>query len=538
MVSKNSQHKQSRTFILILIVISCLLFIYKVGDRDLWAPDEDEYAQMSREMIRTNNWMFPTVNGEPWTVKPVLYNWLVSAVSLPWGDVNEFRARIFSALSALGTVLTTYYIGRLAFSAPVGFLGALMLATSLLFVHHGRWAQTYVMSTFFATLAIFLFFRGYRVPEKRSASYLMMYAAVGFGVLTMGPVNLAIPALVVFFYLVFSKDLVHIKDLKLGWGILIFMAIALPWYIAVSLQGGYAFDLIIWTNLSRYFSTGVGHARPIYYYLLNIPWGFFPWSIFLPGAFLLAFSLRSNADKNAIRFLLVWIISLFLFFSFSKGKRPQYIFSIYPALALLVGYLGDRAMHLWEDKFYRRAISIPSVASIAGLVILAVALPVGTHLYYKDFFGVALGVSAVMATFGILLWFAWRKNQPRRLILLPAAFIVVFIIFAVHVLIPKLEEYKSPRQFCDVIVDQMEEGADWAMYKFYRAIYVYYTDSFVKVIETEQELKHFLDRPNRAVVAMREEEYRKLTELITESTTVLRREQIGRKPMILISNRK
>ena len=251
MVSKNSQHKQSRTFILILIVISCLLFIYKVGDRDLWAPDEDEYAQMSREMIRTNNWMFPTVNGEPWTVKPVLYNWLVSAVSLPWGDVNEFRARIFSALSALGTVLTTYYIGRLAFSAPVGFLGALMLATSILFVHHGRWAQTYVMSTFFATLAIFLFFRGYRVPEKRSASYLMMYAAVGLGVLTMGPVNLAIPALVVFFYLVFSKDLVHIKDLKLGWGILIFMAIALPWYIAVSLQGGYAFDLIIWTNLSR-----------------------------------------------------------------------------------------------------------------------------------------------------------------------------------------------------------------------------------------------------------------------------------------------
>ena len=359
-----SHQRQNRTFIFILIVICCLVFVYKVGDRDLWAPDEDEYAQMSREMIRTGNWIFPTVNGQPWTVKPVLYNWLVSAISLPFGDVNEFRARIFSALSAIGTVLTTYFIGRLIFSAPVGFLSALILATSILFVHHGRWAQTYVMSTFFATLAIFLFIRGYRIPEKRTASYLMMYAAVGLGVLTMGPVNLAIPALVVFFYLVFSKDLIHIKKMKLGWGILVFLAIALPWYIAVSLQGGYAFDLIIWTNLSRYFSTGVGHARPVYYYLLNIPWGFFPWSIYLPGAFLLAFSARSKDDKTAVRLLLVWIFSLLLFFSFSKGKRPQYVLSMYPALALLVGYLGDRAVSLWKDKFYRRSISIPSIAAM------------------------------------------------------------------------------------------------------------------------------------------------------------------------------
>ena len=189
------EERQGKNRIILLLLISFVLFFYGLGDRDLWAPDEDEYAQISREMIRTNNWMYPTVNGEPWTIKPPLYNWLVSIISLPWGDVDEFRARIFSALAALAVVVVTFQIGRLAFSPLTGFLGALVLATSLLFFHHARWAQTYMLSTFFATLAIFLFYRGYRIEEKRTVSYLLMYVAVGLGFLTMGPVNLAVPGL-------------------------------------------------------------------------------------------------------------------------------------------------------------------------------------------------------------------------------------------------------------------------------------------------------------------------------------------------------
>ena len=320
-------------------------------------------------------------------------------------------------------------------------------------------------------------------------------------------------------------------------GLVLFICLR-PCYIAERLQGGYACELIMWTNLSRYFCSGVGHARPVYYYLLNIPWGFFPWSIYLPGAFILAFSARSKNDKVAVRLLLVWIFSLLLFFSFSKGKRPQYVLSMYPALALLVGYLGDRAVFLWEDKFYRRSISVPSVVAMVGMLILGVALPVLVHARYKAFFEPALALGALLVVFSGLFWFAWRKNQARRLVFLPVAFIIVFMVYAVHVLIPKLEEYKSPRQFCDTIVAHVEEGADWAMYQFYRAIYVYYTDSFAKVIETEQELDEFIDRPKRTVVAMREDVYENLKDSIKEKTAVIRREKIGHRPMILISNKR
>lgn len=541
---KNLRQIQTKVFIILLIIICFLLFFHKVGDRDLWAPDEDEYAQMSREMIRTNNWLFPTVNGIPWSIKPALYNWLVSAISLPYGDVDEFRARIFSSLAALGTVLIIFQLGRIAFNPLAGFMGAIVLATSILFLQYGRWAQTNMLSTFFATLAIFLFYRGYEDAGKRTFSYILMYIAVGLGVLTMGPVNLAIPALAVFFYLVVNKDIKHIIKMKLEWGIPLLLLITLPWYVLVSLQDGYGFDLLIRTNLSRYFDTGVGHIRPFYYYIKDLPWAFFPWSLFLPSAFILAFSKRSKEDRKTLKFLLTWIIIILLFFSISKGKRPQYILSIYPALALLVGYLGDKAILLWEETFYKRAIIIPSIVLQFILALLALAVPIGVGIYFKpDFasmpeFWMAIGMSLITIIFIVLIFSAWKREKVQQLLLLPAVYVLVFAIYGVHLVIPKMEDYKSPRPFCEEIKIRLEQGAEWAMYNFYRATYVYYTDSLVDVIMTKEELGRFLDQSTKSIVAMRERDFNGLDETLKNKMYLIYKRQIGHRPMVLVSNQK
>ena len=529
--------KTKVTVLMLLFCMGFFLFFYKVGDRDLWAPDEDEYAQMSREMIRYDNWIFPTVNGTPWAIKPVLFNWLIAAVSLPGGDVDEFCARVFSALAALGTFLMTFYLGRRMFSTQTGLLGATVLGTSILFLKFARWSQTYMLSTFFAMLAIFLFYRGYRSEDKQTVSYLLMYAATGLGVLTMGPVNLVMPGLVIFLYLVVMKDLRHLRRLRLGWGILIFLAVSAPWYIVVSLQEGYAFDLLIKTNIARYFNTWT-HAQPFYYYLVNLPWAFAPWSLFLPGACHLAFSHRSQEDRNALRFLLVWVIGLFVFFSLSQAKRNEYLLGIYPALALLVGYLADRAIHLWPDKYYRKAVIIPALIFLVFLALATVALPVSTGIFFKKWFMVAMGVSVITGICAVLLWYAWRRNQARPLLLLPAAFILMFTLYAVHVLIPKMEFYKSPRPFCGEITARLEKGGQWAMYKFYRAAYVYYTDSFCKVLDSEGELQTFLDQPTLSLVVMKEKRYTHLSDALRARTHLVFKQHIGHRAMVLVSNRK
>jgi 4-amino-4-deoxy-L-arabinose transferase-like glycosyltransferase len=353
----------------------------------------------------------------------------------------------------------------------------------------------------------------------------------------MGPVNLVMPGLVIFLYLLVMKDLRHLRHLRLGWGILIFLAITAPWYVVVSLQKGYAFDLLIKTNISRYFHTWT-HEQPFYYYLINLPWAFAPWSLFLPGAFHLAFSRRSLDDRKALRFLLVWAIGLFVFFSLSQAKRNEYLLGIYPALALLVGYLGDQAVRFWPDKYYRKTIVIPAIIILAFLTLATVGLPVTIGILFKEWFLAAIGVSVITGLFAILLYVAWRRNQSRRLILLPAAFILVFTLYAVHVLVPKLEFHKSPRPFCVEIAKRLEKGGKWAMYKFYRAAYVYYTDSFCKVLDSENDLRAFLDQPTLSLVVMKETQYTSLSDALRAETRLVFKQRVGHRAMVLISNGK
>ena len=76
------------------------------------------------------------------------------------------------------------------------------------------------------------------------------------------------------------------------------------------------------------------------------------------------------------------------------------------------------------------------------------------------------------------------------------------------------------------------------MYRFYRAAYVYYTDSFAKELEDEEALKAFLAQPTLSVVAMKEKEYNRLKDDIAGKAFVVTRDQIGHRPMILIANQK
>jgi 4-amino-4-deoxy-L-arabinose transferase-like glycosyltransferase len=520
---------------ILLLFVGFLLFFYKVGDRDLWAPDEDEYAQMSREMIRYNNWAYPTVNGEPWAVKPALYNWLTGLISLPYGDVDEFRARIFSALAALGTFLLVFYLGQRMFSTMAGLLAASVLGTSILFLQYARWAQTNMLSTFFATLAIYCFYRGYTDPPKRSPSYLMMYVAVALGVLTMGPVNLIMPGLVVFIYLVVAKDLRHIMALKIVWGVLIVSILAAPWYVMVSLGDGYASELLVKTNWTRFFNAWT-HKRPFYYYFIGLPWAFLPWSLFLPGAVHLAFSKRSQAHRRALQFLLVWVFSLLIFFSIAQTKRHQYILIIYPALALLVGYLGEMAIRHWPSSYYRKAVAIPAFILAVLLALAALALPIGAGVYLKSWLGAILGVSVIMGTCAVLLGVAWRRRQVKRMLFLPALMVLLLTVYSVHILIPKMEFYKSPRPFCEEVKAHLEKGAQWAMYRFYRAAYVYYTDSFAKVLEDDEALQAYLAQPTLALVVMKESHYNMIKNTLEGKAFLVTRRQIGHRPMVLLAN--
>ncbi len=530
--------RQGKAVTIALLSIGLLLFLYYVGARDFWPTDEDEYGQISREMLRSGNWLLATCNGEPWTIKPVLLNWLIALISLPWGDVTEFRARFFSSMGGLGGFMLTYYLGKRIFSTRAGILSALALGTSVVFLQQARWAQTYMLSAFFSTLAIVSFYVAYTDPERRTQAHLVMYTATALGVLTMGPVNLAMPGLVCFTFLVVMRDLGHMKNMMLVRGTLLFLAIAAPWYAYVATQEDYGFDLLITTNVTRYVDTWT-HSQPFYFYLRDLLWSFAPWSFFLPSALWLAFSSRSRPHRQGVTLALVWFISLLLFFSIADGKRPQYLLGAYPALALLVGYLLDRALQHWQEPFYRRSVVIPSLLLAVLWLLLAIGMPIVAGKRNEEWVLPALGISLLAAGFAVATLVAWRRDRPQQLVVMPAVFVLAVVLYSVHAIIPLVDQVKTVKPYSEYIRSLLDEAPEtrWGMYRTYRARFIYYADHFTTELQTEEELRAFMAQPGPLLVVVRGREYDMLKDTLLADTTLIDRQRIGSRDLALVSRK-
>ena len=368
--------RNRKWILLLLVLLSYPLFFYKLGDRDIWSPDEDEYVQVNREMVLDGHWIYPTANGQPYNIKPPLFNWLGSAFAKLNGEVTEHTSRLPSALAASAGLIILYLMGSKLFGHRAGLLSALIIGTTPIYIEFGRWIQINMISTVLLTATLGLFYWGYGDERKRAPAYLLMYVPVGLGTLNMGLVNVVMPMIVIGLYLIAMKDIKHIFKLKIGWGLLIYLAIVAPWYVAVSLKGGYAQDLIIVTNFTRFFKE-FAHVRPFYYYLGKTPPYFLPWLIFLPGALYLCFAQQTKTERKQLLFPFLWVVGLFIFFSISKTKRSEYLLPIYPAMALLVGYLIDRSLRYWDDSvFWRRLISWPLRITIGFLAIAGVGIAI------------------------------------------------------------------------------------------------------------------------------------------------------------------
>ncbi len=156
-VTDNFYRRNEKWIVMFLLLLSYSLFFYKVGDRDIWAPNEDELVQVNREMVLDGHWIYPTANGRPYNIKPPLFNWMGSAFAALNGGVTEHTSRLPSAIAAGGGLLILYFFGRRLFGHRAALLSALIIGTSPLYVKFGRWIQLNMISTvlLMATLGLF-----------------------------------------------------------------------------------------------------------------------------------------------------------------------------------------------------------------------------------------------------------------------------------------------------------------------------------------------------------------------------------------------
>jgi 4-amino-4-deoxy-L-arabinose transferase-like glycosyltransferase len=289
-----------------------------------------------------------------------------------------------------------------------------------------RAAVTDMLLALCVTAAVLAALEALGGPSGRPGGWVeLCWAAMALAVLVKGPIGLLIPGLVLGgTALILGEGRQTLRRLVPWWGPVLFLVLALPWYGLVLAANGRAFidGFLVKHHLSRYTGVVSSHAGPLVYYFPVLLVGFFPWSAFVPralwGAALVARRRRAGtpADRVAVA-CAVWAATVFLFFSVGRTKLPSYLFPAFPALALLVGFLGsadggvtgtgrlstdvDARMPRWLDRLAPWLFGILGVGLAVGTLLLPTILDAARPAARGVLDGVALSGGLVSGVAGL-----------------------------------------------------------------------------------------------------------------------------------------
>ncbi|HEX9879024.1 MAG TPA: glycosyltransferase family 39 protein [Candidatus Binatia bacterium] len=501
--------REERYHLPFLFLFSGVLYLAFLGGRDLWAPVEPRYGEIARVMFEGGRWIVPTVNGAPYTDKPILYFWFVLLLSHLFGGVNEWTVRLPSALSAIGLVLVTYRMGREFFSPQVGLLSSLVIATAFRVFWEGRWAHTDMLLTLCLTGA---FYNLLRLWHGRGGlvEVVLGYGLMGLATLTKGMIGFVLPGLVFLVLLIMSRRNEDWLRLRLIPGVGIFLLVTLPWFVAVAAETeGTWIREFIWNHHVQRFIHGSGHRRPFYYYLVNFPADFLPWTPFLLPATLAAWRRRGTSGSPTARPLLVWAAVVFIFFSLSNTKRELYLIPMYPPVALWLGY--ELAAGDTQERNSPLGFAAVTALYTGLLTLVGLFLPMGVYWLRRELLGPTLPVAGAMAVGSLAAYCSFRKSRLRAGTLRFASMFLATALAGAYWVFPVINLYKSPRIPAEQV--KHEVGADTPL-----SIYAdsmndfnfYLRRAVIPVVSTPEELKSIKDKDNLQYLLIREKDRRRI----------------------------
>jgi len=324
-----------QSIVYILLALGLLLFLPKLG-MPLLDPDEGLYAAIAREMLARGDWIVPHVNGLPYLEKPPLYFWLTALTFKVFGP-SEWATRVWGAMSALGTVLLTWRIGRRLYGAPAGLMAGVVMASVVGNALYVRRASTDQLFVFCLTMTMYGFLRDAERPDRGRVRFLLFYAGAALAVLAKGFLGVVFPLLIVGIGMAVVR--------RLGWrelnplrGAAVFAALAVPWHALLAWRSPrmlsfYVVDnhLLRFLNARSFVEDDVPSST-LGFLVASFLWAF-PWSVFVLA--------RREPDPSARAqwrpVVVIWLAAIFGLFALSRFKHEYYALPAFPALAVLVG---------------------------------------------------------------------------------------------------------------------------------------------------------------------------------------------------------
>ncbi len=417
----------ARNYWLVAGSLICFLgLVYNFAGYPLLDPDEGRNAEVAREMAVGGNYVLPHLNGLPYLDKPLLY-FVAGASTMKLLGPTVFAARLPSLLFTFATIAVVAWFAGKLFGTSAAWTAAIATAATPFSLAYSRTVIMDSAVTLFMVIAIVSFYLATepakRQPDKsaeggedlRTAGPVwwtsLAWAAMALGVLTKGPVALAVPLMIAIPFAIWRRKWRAVADPV---AILLFAALVTPWLYAVSLQVPDFVQYALVTETARRLTTDELHRTgPFWYFLVILPAAALPWSLAAVGAVRSRWRNRNphgNMDGRIV-YLLLWIIVPLVFFSLSQSKRPQYVLPLLPAVALIVALA-------WSDGSGRKA---GSRTAAVGLALLGVFFLVGAG-FISDIVdaspavasaipgtSIALGTACLLA--GVIGWLVSNNRE-------------------------------------------------------------------------------------------------------------------------------
>jgi 4-amino-4-deoxy-L-arabinose transferase-like glycosyltransferase len=329
-------------------LVLALAWFATIEVRPLFDPDEGRYAEIPREMLASGDWITPRFDGLKYLEKPPLQYWATAAVYAGFG-LHEWSSRLWAVGLGFGCLLLTFaWVARLY--GRGGALAALVaLGVSPLFVIIGHINLLDAAFTFWLTAAVFAFTLAQCAPTGSGAErrwMLAAWAAAALAVLSKGIVVGVLTGTALALYSLSARDARIWRRLHFAGGLALFIAVAAPWYVWVSVRNpGFAEFFFVHEHFTRFLTTVHQRVEPWWYFLPLLLGGVLPWLAPLARASRAtwhdagAAAAHAGSDRpfRPLRFLLIYAAATLVFFSASGSKLAPYILPMLPVLAALTG---------------------------------------------------------------------------------------------------------------------------------------------------------------------------------------------------------
>jgi len=436
---------RTRTDVLLLAGFCAFLFFYGLGQFGLIGADEPRYAQVAREMLDRHDWVTPVLGGHAWLEKPPLYYWQ-AMLAYSVFEVSDVAARVPAALDATMLVIAVYLFFR-RFRRGVELDAALITAScaGVIGYAHAASMDMALAAAFGVGMVAWWSWR-----EGGERIYLaLFYLCMALGMLAKGPVAPLLAAAVIVMFAVATREFrLVIRTLWLP-GIVLFCAVALPWYLAVQMRNPQFFRVfILQHNLARFSSDLYHHRQPFWFYLPVTALAMVPWIVFVMAAFVESVRIWWAERKSVstepdleLQFRVLaccWLVVPVVFFSLSQSKLPGYILPVVPAGAvLLADYLRRHLAQKNENEeeeaepvskwlivshaLVAAALIVPSM--LVAYLVTEHRLPAGRPMF------IALGVAfALCAAIAITLASRLGLRMLRFVTLIPVVLSVAAVL--------------------------------------------------------------------------------------------------------------